>query len=94
MDQRNLDVDLRRAWECSFGSWSIPTIAAFTGTRLDLQENLVGVAFYDFQTPLTEWQLAPPGFLAVERLMILLPSAVCTRGQAGSVSLLDRFDVS
>ena len=39
----------------------------------DLQKNLVGFAFYDFHTPLVEWQLAPPGFLAVERLMILLP---------------------
>jgi hypothetical protein len=38
-----------------------------------LQKNLVGVAFYDFQTPLSERQLAPPGFLAVERLIILLP---------------------
>ena len=39
----------------------------------DLKKNLVGFAFYDFHTPLVEWQLAPPGFLAVERLMILLP---------------------
>jgi Dolichyl-phosphate-mannose-protein mannosyltransferase len=39
----------------------------------DLQANLVGFAFYDFHTPLVRWQLAPPGFLAVERLMILLP---------------------
>jgi len=39
----------------------------------DLRTNLVGLAFYDFQTPLVRWQLAPPGFLALERLMILLP---------------------
>ena len=39
----------------------------------DLKDNLVGFAFYDFQTPLSTWQLAPPGFLAVERLVILLP---------------------
>src|SRR5271169_6850495 len=39
----------------------------------DLKKNLVGLAFYDFHTPLVKWQLAPPGFLAVERLMILLP---------------------
>jgi hypothetical protein len=38
-----------------------------------LKKNLVGFAFYDFHTPLTEAQLAPPGFLALERLMILLP---------------------
>ena len=41
--------------------------------EIDLQTNLVGFAFYDFHTPLVKWQLAPPGFLAVERLMILLP---------------------
>jgi hypothetical protein len=39
----------------------------------DLRKNLVGLAFYDFQTPLVKNQLASPGFLAVERLMILLP---------------------
>src|SRR5262249_50289137 len=39
----------------------------------DLKENLVGLAFYDFHTPLVKWQLAPPGFLAAERLLILLP---------------------
>jgi hypothetical protein len=41
--------------------------------EVDLKENLVGLAFYDFHTPLVKWQLAPPGFLATERLMILLP---------------------
>jgi hypothetical protein len=41
--------------------------------EMDLQKNLVGLAFYDFHTPLVERQLAAPGFLAVERLMILLP---------------------
>jgi hypothetical protein len=39
----------------------------------DLQQNLVGLAFYDFHTPLVRAQLAAPGFLAIERLMILLP---------------------
>jgi hypothetical protein len=41
--------------------------------EMDLQRNLVGIAFYDFHTPLVKQQLAPPGFLAVERLVILLP---------------------
>jgi hypothetical protein len=41
--------------------------------EMDLRANLVGLAFFDFHTPLVQWQLAPPGFLAVERLMILLP---------------------
>ena len=38
-----------------------------------LETNLVGFAFYDFRTPLSDGQLAPPGFLALERLIILLP---------------------
>jgi hypothetical protein len=38
-----------------------------------LQRNLVGIAFYDFRTPLSDGQLAPPGFIALERLLILLP---------------------
>jgi hypothetical protein len=38
-----------------------------------LQRNLVGIAFYDFRTPLSDGQLAPPGFIALERLFILLP---------------------
>jgi hypothetical protein len=41
--------------------------------EIDLKISLVGFAFHDFHTPLVKWQLAPPGFLAVERLMILLP---------------------
>jgi len=41
-----------------------------------LRDNLVGFAFYDFRTTLTENQLAPPGFLAVERLMVRLPLPV------------------
>ena len=38
-----------------------------------LEKNLVGLPFYDFRTPLSDGQLAPPGFLALERLIILLP---------------------
>ena len=53
-----------------------------------LQASLVGLAFYDFHTPLAEWQLAPPGFLAVERLMVLLPLPFAPAAQAGSVLLL------
>jgi len=41
-----------------------------------LLNNLVGFAFYDFSTTLTNDQLAPPGFLAVERLMVRLPLPV------------------
>jgi hypothetical protein len=41
-----------------------------------LLKNLVGFAITDFTTTLTEFQLAPPGFLALERLMVRLPLAV------------------
>ena len=76
---------------CEFSS--IPTIVNFTATKGTCRANLVGLAFYDFHTPLVQWQLAPPGFLAVERLMILLPLPFSVRGEAGPVHLLDRFDV-
>jgi hypothetical protein len=38
-----------------------------------LLENLVKLPVFDFQTTLTEYQLAPPGFLVLERLMVRLP---------------------
>jgi hypothetical protein len=41
--------------------------------EVSLLKNLVGYAPLDFRSVLTESQLAPPGFLAVERLMVRLP---------------------
>jgi hypothetical protein len=38
-----------------------------------LLENLVRLAVFDFHTTLTEYQLAPPGFLAIERMLVRLP---------------------
>ena len=38
-----------------------------------LLKNLVGLPVFDFTTRLTEYQLAPPGFLVVERMMVRLP---------------------
>jgi hypothetical protein len=38
-----------------------------------LLENLVKLPVFDFRTTLTEYQLAPPGFLAVERMLVRLP---------------------
>jgi hypothetical protein len=38
-----------------------------------LLDNLVRLPVLDFRTTLTEYQLAPPGFLVVERLMVRLP---------------------
>ncbi len=41
-----------------------------------LLENLVGLGTFDFTSTLTEHQLAPPGFLVVERLMVRSPFPV------------------
>jgi hypothetical protein len=38
-----------------------------------LLENLEALSIFDFRTVLTEYQLAPPGFLVLERLMVRLP---------------------
>lgn len=38
-----------------------------------LLANVVGWPILDFHTPLTEYQLAPPGFLAIERMLVRLP---------------------
>jgi len=46
-----------------------------------LQANLVGFAFHDFTTTLSENQLAPPAFLAVERLMVRMPLPVTAAGR-------------
>jgi hypothetical protein len=43
--------------------------------------NLVGRPLFDFQTILTEEQLAPPGFLVVERMMVRLPIEVKLAGR-------------
>ena len=50
--------------------------------RRSLFRNLVGLPVFDFTTPLTEYQLAPPGFLVVERAMVRLPLTRC--GPPGS----------
>ncbi len=59
----------------------------------DLQKNLVGFAFYDFQTPLVERQLASAGIPRRRAADDLAATAVSARSQAGSVRLLDRVDV-
>jgi len=41
-----------------------------------LLENLVGLAPFDFTSTLTEHQLAPPGFLVIERLLVRTPFPV------------------
>jgi hypothetical protein len=41
--------------------------------ELSLLKNLMRLPVFDFSTRLTENQLAPPGFLVVERLMVRLP---------------------
>ena len=46
-----------------------------------LLDNLVRYEIHDFTTTLTENQLAPPGFLAVERIMVRLPLPVALAGR-------------
>ncbi len=41
--------------------------------ELSLLHNLTNIAVFDFHTMLAEEQLAPPGFLVVERLLVRLP---------------------
>ncbi len=41
--------------------------------ELSLLTNLVNLPVFDFHTTLTEYQLAPPGFLVLERLLVRLP---------------------
>lgn len=41
--------------------------------EFSLLKNLVGLSVLDFHTILKEYQLAPPGFLVLERLMVRLP---------------------
>lgn len=41
--------------------------------EVSLLENLVGLPILDFHTTLTEEQLAPPGFLVLERVMVRIP---------------------
>ena len=41
--------------------------------EVSLLENLIKLPILDFHTTLTEEQLAPPGFLLVERLMVRIP---------------------
>ncbi len=46
-----------------------------------LLQNLVEYKIHDFTTTLTESQLAPPGFLVVERIMVRLPLPVVPAGR-------------
>ncbi|HKI18795.1 MAG TPA: glycosyltransferase family 39 protein, partial [Isosphaeraceae bacterium] len=46
-----------------------------------LLENLVGRPLFDFHTILTEEQLAPPGFLVIERMMVRLPLEIKLAGR-------------
>lgn len=47
-----------------------------------LLQNLVRLDVFDFHTTLTEYQLAPPAFLAIERLLVRLPGNVVLTARA------------
>jgi hypothetical protein len=76
---------LRRGSRSSTWTWLFVAvgvllrIAEYAGNReiyideASLLRNLVGRPIFDFVTPLTENQLAPPGFLVIERAMVRLP---------------------
>jgi hypothetical protein len=49
------------------------TFRALYKDERSLLDNLVSLSVFDFHTTLTEYQLAPPGFLVLERLMVRLP---------------------
>src|SRR5690348_8139808 len=49
------------------------SFSPYTDEQL-LIDNLVGRPAFDLRTPLINDQIAPPGFLVVERLMVRLPA--------------------
>ena len=56
-----------------------------------LLKNLVGRGILDFQHVLEEDQMAPPAFLAIERMLVRLPLDVEGRGAAVPARLRDRL---
>ena len=49
--------------------------------EIALLKNLVGRAVFDFHHVLEQDQMAPPGFLVIERLMLRLPLGVMEAGR-------------
>jgi hypothetical protein len=80
---------LTRPWRFTLSTETFTWLAVVVGILLRIMEykdnrqlymdeksllqNLVGRPLFDFHTILTEEQLAPPGFLVVERMMVRLP---------------------
>ena len=58
-----------------------------------LLENLVALPVFDFHTTLTEYQLAPPGFLAIERMLVRLPGNDVLGGPVAPADLRHRLDL-
>ncbi len=88
---------LHRPWSFSLSSETFTWLAVVIGIMLrtieytdnrplykdeiSLLENLVGRPLFDFHTILTQEQLAPPGFLVTERMMVRLPIEVKLAGR-------------
>jgi hypothetical protein len=88
---------LTRPWRFTLSSENLTWLAVAVGILLriieykdnrplymderSLLENLVGRSVLDFHTRLTEEQLAPPGFLVIERMMVRLPLDVKLAGR-------------
>jgi hypothetical protein len=88
---------LTRPWSVSLSTETCTWLAVAVGILLrimeysdnrqlymdekSLLENVAGRPVFDFHTVLTEEQLAPPGFLVIERLMVRLPIDVKLAGR-------------
>ena len=73
VERRDLDMAARRGRSAFSACSNTPTTARCTWMRRSLLRNLCELPIFDFSTTLTEDQLAPPGFLVVERIMVRLP---------------------
>ncbi|WP_337177053.1 hypothetical protein [Paludisphaera sp.] len=61
--------------------WEYATLRSLYMDEVALLTNLVGVPVFDFAHELKQDQLAPPGFLVVERLLVRLPMWVGASGR-------------
>ncbi len=81
-----LDVWARAAWigvavGLALRLWEFATLRPLYMDEEALLGNLVGVPIFDFGRVLSQDQLAPPGFLVVERLLVRLPMSVLASGR-------------
>lgn len=61
--------------------WEFTSLRKLYMDEEALLKNIVGLPIFDFQHTLSQDQLAPPGFLVVERLLVRLPMSVLASGR-------------